>query len=123
VSDDRGSASVFALLVIPVLCLAAFGLLAFAQQALIRQQLRTAADLSALAAAQALDDPCQRAQHIAEAHRVSLLACASVGGDWTVEVSAPQPPVMRRMAALFGRGLPDHTQVATAGYSDPASST
>lgn len=122
-NDDRGSASVFAVLVIPLLCIAAFGLLAFAQQALVRQQLRTAADLSALAAAQALDDPCQRAQQIADAHRVSLLACASIGGDWTVEVSAPQPPMMRRMATLFGREIPDPTQVATAGYADPASST
>lgn len=122
-NDDRGSASAFAVLVIPLLCIAAFGLLAFAQQALVRQQLRTAADLSALAAAQALDDPCQRAQQIADAHRVSLLACASIGGDWTVEVSAPQPPMMRRMATLFGREIPDPTQVATAGYADPASST
>lgn len=120
-NDERGSASVFALVVIPVLCLGAFVLLAFAQQALVRQQLRTAADLSALAAAQSLDEPCQRAQQIADAHRVSLVACTSVEGDWSVEVSAPHSPMMRKLAALFGKAMSDHTQVATAGYADPAS--
>jgi secretion/DNA translocation related TadE-like protein len=118
VSSDRGSASLIALFVIPLLVVGAFAMLAFTQQAIMRQQLRTAADLAALAAAQALHVAnCDRAQHIAEAHQVRLIDCQPSGADWIVGVALPAPPMMQRMANALGHFAPDQVQYAKAGYS------
>jgi len=115
---ERGSASVMALLIIPVLCFGAFALIAFAQLAMLRQQLRTAADLSALAAAQALSTPnCDRALQIAQAHQVALIECLPSGADWIVGVSAPAPQLIQQLASMLGRSATDQVQYATAGYS------
>lgn len=116
--NDRGSASVFALFIISFLCFGALVLLAFAQQAMVRQQLRTAADLSALAAAQSLSaSNCDRARDIAHAHNVELIECVASGADWIVGVSAPAAPLMQRFAGLLGQTASEQLQYATAGYS------
>lgn len=121
--DERGSATLFAALLIPVMCAGAFVLLAMAQQAIVHQQLRTAADLSALAAAQALGPNCERAADIAQAHGTDLISCESSGSHWTVGVSAASAPMMQRLIAILGRQSRDVVQFATAGYGDPASNT
>ena len=125
--SDRGSATMVALIIIPALSASAFFMLALAQQALVRQELRTAADLAALAAAQALGANCERAADISHAHGVTLESCAPDGADWTIHVSLPPAPLMQRFAAMLGQELSDQVQHATAGYSAitgaPSSST
>jgi secretion/DNA translocation related TadE-like protein len=117
VKDERGSATLLALFIIPVLCAGTFLMLALAQQAIVKQELRTAADLSALAAAQALGMNCERASDIAQAHGAAMEACLSEGADWTITVSLPSAPLMQRLAGIFGHEMPNQREHATAGYS------
>jgi secretion/DNA translocation related TadE-like protein len=114
--DERGSATVLALAGMSVLAFGGFFGLAVAQQALARQQLATAADLTALAAAQSLGEPCVSAQAVANVHEVRLISCSMVGADWRVEVGG-QPGIMtQRLLRFAGHEPREITEVATAGF-------
>jgi secretion/DNA translocation related TadE-like protein len=114
--DDRGSATVLALAGISVLAFGGFLGLAVAQQAIVRQQLATAADLTALAAAQSLGDPCVSAQTVAQLHEARLITCEMVGADWRVEVGGMPGVMVQRFLRFSGREPQEITEVATAGF-------
>jgi len=115
VDDDRGVAIVWALTLMSLLLLV--GLLAGAvgQQAVVRQRLASAADVAALAAAQALVDPCGAAERSAAANGARLLDCTMAGQDYLVSVSGPAPNLVRRLFALLGRSSTEVTATARAG--------
>jgi secretion/DNA translocation related TadE-like protein len=115
-ASERGSATVLALALVPVLLLGGFILAGITQLMLLRQQLATAADLSAIAAAQSPAEACSRARMVADAHGVHLIACAAIGADWRVEVSAPIDSVAMQLIALAGRGPRELREIAVAGY-------
>ena len=115
-ASERGSATVLTLALVSVLLLGGFVVAAMTQLTLTRQQLATAADLAAIAAATSLVDPCTSAQRVTEAHGVRLVRCAEEGADWRIEVSAPIGAVAGRLMAFLGRGPHELTEVAVAGY-------
>lgn len=114
--DDRGSATVLALAGLVILAFGGFIGLATAQQALVRQQLATAADLAAIAAAQSLGEPCVSARQVAAMHDVRLIDCVMHGADWTVEVAGTPGALVQRLLVFAGRDAQEITERATAGY-------
>ncbi len=114
--DDRGSATVLALAGMSLLAFGGFIGLAVAQQALVRQQLATAADLTAIAAAQSLGDPCVSAQTVARKHDVRLITCTMIDADWRVEVGGQPGLVTQRLLRFVGREPQEVTEIATAGF-------
>jgi len=114
--SERGSATILTIALIPVLLLGGVVSAGITQLMVLRQQLATAADLSAIAAARASTDPCARAQAVADAHHVQLTECTAVGADWRIEVAAPIDAVALRMLTLAGRGPDELREVAVAGY-------
>jgi secretion/DNA translocation related TadE-like protein len=88
---------------------------AVAQQALVRQRVGFAADISALAGAQSLGDACADARRVASANDTTLVACALDGPDVVVRVSHPAPALVRRLFALLGSSPHDVVGVARAG--------
>lgn len=105
-----------ALALMPFLLLGGFVAAGIAQLTLLRQQLATAADLSAIAAAKAAGDPCTQAALIADAHQVELTECTALGADWRIEVRAPIDAVAIRLLTFIGRGPDELREVAVAGY-------
>ena len=112
---DRGSATVWTLAVIAVLCVVFGAVLALGQAVLARHRAAGGADLAALAAADHWTDgteaACARADRLARAQGARLVRCVVVGevsdvtaaagrGPFTVEVRAragpagPVTPVM-----------------------------
>ncbi|MFF8191868.1 Rv3654c family TadE-like protein [Streptomyces bobili] len=115
---DRGSATVWTLAVIAVLCVVFGAVLALGQAVLARHRAAGGADLAALAAADHWTDggeaACARADRLARAQGARLVRCVVVGevsdvtaaagrGPFTVEVRAragpagpvaPMPPVV-----------------------------
>jgi secretion/DNA translocation related TadE-like protein len=110
---DRGSATVWALLSVTVLCVVFGAVLALGQVTAARQRAATAADLAALAAAdRALAGPaaaCDAAARVAEAQGARLVRC-HVGGevaDLTAEVRAgPYTTGVRSRAGPAGAAVP-----------------
>lgn len=113
--DDRGAATVFALALLGVLLQLGLVAAAVAQQALTRQHVALAADIAAVAAAQSADDPCGRAARAAAVNGVELTGCLPDGPDIVVAVSAPAPPVVRRLLEMLGHQAADITVSARAG--------
>lgn len=113
--SDRGAAIVWALALVSVILLA--GLLggAVAEESVVRQRTATAADLSVLAAAQAVGDACAAAAATAAANGVSLATCTFDGADAVVEVRRPPPALVSRLLALLGHRPVDVTATARAG--------
>lgn len=88
---DRGNGTVLSL---GFMCaIAAAGLLVLAQvQAVIKTHaVQGAADLTAIAAAQAAGDACANASTVAEANRVRLVECEMQDNDYVVRVEADLP--------------------------------
>lgn len=91
---DRGSATVWAVVFMGLLCAVSAGLLAIGQAVAVRHRAGAAADLAALAAADhALDGSamaCVLAAHVAAAQGARLARCAVTGeiADVTVAVGA-----------------------------------
>lgn len=112
---DRGAATVWTLALLAVLLLAGLLAAAVAQQAIARQRVASAADMAALAAAQAVGDACTEAARTAAANVVRLDECALDGADIWVRVSVPTPALVRRLNALLGTGSADVSVVARAG--------
>nr|WP_127360371.1 Rv3654c family TadE-like protein [Actinacidiphila soli] len=93
---DRGSATVWAVLLVALLCAATAGLLALSHALTARHRAGAAADLAALAAADhALEGEataCALAARVASAQGARLLRCAVVGeiADLTAAVGPAQ---------------------------------
>lgn len=92
-APDRGSASVLALAILAVIVMTAGIAVALSHVAHARGQAQGAADLAAIAAAQALHDPriiadpCQRARQVVEANGAALESCDVQGRDVRVVAS------------------------------------
>ncbi|MFJ5260976.1 Rv3654c family TadE-like protein [Streptomyces sp. NPDC088387] len=103
---DRGSATVWSLAVIAVLCVVFGTVLALGQAVVVRHRAAGGADLAALAAAdhwtQGATAACARAEETARAHGVRLVRCVVVG-----DVSD--------VTAASGRGLFEAEVRARAG--------
>ncbi len=115
IRGERGAATVWSLALVTVLLV--FGLAAAAVGALAvtRQRAATVADVAAVTGAQALVDPCTEATAIVEANGMVVVACGFDGADVVVDVSTPAPPVVHRLLALLGRGVPEVRASARAG--------
>ena len=85
-----------------VCCAIAGGWLAWGRAASARQHAETAADLAALAGAQALTGlgaaPCAAAAEAAAANGAQLVTCSVSDGDVTVAVSVSRPIAARALA-------------------------
>jgi secretion/DNA translocation related TadE-like protein len=119
-SDDQGSASVLALAVLVLVCFGAVIGFAKAQAVIVSRQAAGAADLAALAAAQAEGQPCARAESVAGANGTTLVECRTDGGDAFVRVEMPAPWLVARLLDSFGFPAPVIGASARAGQ--PASS-
>jgi secretion/DNA translocation related TadE-like protein len=101
-TGECGSATIWVLCAVLVLCLVTGVGLSVGAVAATTARARTAADLSALAAAAALvrDEgaPCMRAAAIAQANQVVLTRCQLDGRDVRVWIAAPLPPMLRPIA-------------------------
>jgi len=120
VASDAGSGTVLGLAVLAVVCFATYVGMARVQQVLTVRQVSTAADLAALAAAQATVDPCARAGAVAAANGAGLTGCWHQGVDVAVEVSAPMPELTAGLLQSFGLPIPPIVARSRAGY--PSSS-
>lgn len=115
-ADDRGAGTVLSLAVLAVVCFATALGFAKAQLILASRQAATAADLSALAGAQALRDPCGRAAAVAAANGTQLSGCTIAGGDVLVQVIRPMPPITASLLTSFHLPTPPVTATSRAGY-------
>ena len=113
--SDRGAATVLTLALSLVLLSAGFVGLALVQVHLVATHVQTAADLAAIAGAQALEDPCHRAAQIAAANGVEITGCTLDGTDVVVQVHVQAPPMLERMARLTGQDADSIVAVARAG--------
>ena len=111
---DRGSATVYALAVVALLAAVALGAAAVGGAVVARHRAMSAADLAALAAADALariePDPCAAAGRIASRHAVDLLQCTTTGMVVDVVVGAPVRGVLG-----FGLVAEMHARAGPAG--------
>ena len=100
VREDRGNVTVLGLAISIVLLAIGFLGIVQVQATLVSHRVQSAADLSALAGAQSLGDPCDAAVEVATANKVEIIACGSERGDISVIVEADAPSLV---AALFRR--------------------
>jgi secretion/DNA translocation related TadE-like protein len=104
---DRGSGTVIVLALAGVLVIAMGAVVAFGAAVLAKTRAQTAADLAALAGAQAVLDhrgiavACAQAQDVARAHGTRLVACSAheSGRCEVVVARAIRPPVSGRPGA------------------------
>ncbi|WP_372463205.1 Rv3654c family TadE-like protein [Streptomyces spinosus] len=115
--SDRGSATVWSLGAIAVLCVVFGAVLALGQAVVVRHRAAGGADLAALAAADhwAEGGPtaCARAGRLAAAQGVRLVRCAIVGDTSEVTAAAGRGPFTAEVRARAGpagpvpSGVPD----------------
>lgn len=105
-NEERGAATVLAMALASVLMLVGMSG-AWVGAAVARHRAaQSAADLSALAGAQAVQEgrePCAAAAEVAQANRVRLSACSQMGDDVSVSVELDAPPLLGRSGTLTGR--------------------
>lgn len=109
--DERGAATVYAVMLIAVLAVSALALTLLAGVFAVRRQMESAADLAALAGAQAHQhgrDPCAAAASIADRNRAELTSCTVVGDD------------VRLTVEHRGDGLLGHLPVPARARAGPA---
>lgn len=104
--SERGSVTLFAVSCLSLLLLlgAALGVVAAVVHA--HREAQSAADLAALAGAQALargGEPCAAATHTAAANHARLVSCAPVGRELRVEVLVDGPRWLGWTADLSGQ--------------------
>ena len=114
-ADEQGAAVVWSLALVSLLLTVGLLMMALAEQVVARHRAAAAADIAALVAAQALDDPCGRAGASAAANGASLTACGQDGPDVVVDVTMPAPVVVARLLTLLGREAGPVTASARAG--------
>lgn len=102
-ADQRGSATLFAVSCIAVLLLVGAALGVVAAMVRAHRAAQSAADLAALAVADAVGtegDPCSAGAVTASANGARLTACVVVGRDATVTVSVSGPHWLGQVADL-----------------------
>jgi secretion/DNA translocation related TadE-like protein len=120
-NDEKGSGTVFGIALIGVISLMGFVAVAQVQATLLSHSVQGAADLSAIAGAQSLADPCAGAESIALFNGVILKHCFIDGGNVSVEVEAATPSLVAKLLDRFGISVNNVRAVATAGPPDFAS--
>ncbi len=112
-SSDRGSATVWTVSAVAVLCVVFGVVLALGQAVVARHRAAGGADLAALAAAdhwaQGGEAACARADRVARAQGTRLVRCALVGEVSDVTAAAGQGPFAAEVRARAGppqAGLP-----------------
>lgn len=106
-TDDRGLATVGAIVIIPVLVMVAGISAALGSVVVGRHQATTVADLAAIAGAQG--DGCADAERVAEANGMRVAQCDGLGGSVIVQVRAPAPAFLVSVAARLHQEAPDIT--------------
>ncbi|MDO0926484.1 flp pilus-assembly TadE/G-like family protein [Streptomyces sp. TG1A-8] len=104
--SDRGSATVWSLGVIAVLCVVFGVVLALGQAVVVRHRAAGGADLAALAGAdhwsEGATGACARAQRVARAQKGRLVRCSLVGEVSDVTVASGRGPFEARVRARAG---------------------
>ncbi|MEV6835757.1 Rv3654c family TadE-like protein [Streptomyces sp. NPDC051133] len=108
--SDRGSATVWSLGAMAVLCLVFGAVLALGQAVVVRHRAAGGADLAALAAADHWAEggaaACARAERVAAAQGVRLVRCAIVGETSEVTAAAGRGPFAAEVRARAGPAGP-----------------
>ena len=94
---DRGNGTVLSLAFMCAIAMAGFLVLVQIQAVMKTHAVQGAADLTALAAAQADTDPCSQADRVAQANQVRLMDCQQVDQDFVVRVASDLPSLMRAL--------------------------
>ncbi|MBI1352206.1 MAG: hypothetical protein GC156_13960 [Actinomycetales bacterium] len=102
IGRDRGAALLMAVLLMQALMAVALGGLLVAGLAVRHAAVASVADLAALAAAEAMTDPCAAAEETALANGLELSACVIQGLDAVVTVAGDAGRVPARLLALLG---------------------
>ncbi|QNP71150.1 flp pilus-assembly TadE/G-like family protein [Streptomyces roseirectus] len=106
-SRDRGSASVWGLFVVGVLCVVFGGVLALGQAVVVRHRAAGGADLAALAAAGGVLEgeaaACERAGRVARAQGGWVVRCVVVGEVVDLTVGVGKGPFAAEARARAGR--------------------
>lgn len=105
--DDRGLATLSAVVVIPILVMVAGICAALGSVVAGRHQATTVADLAAIAGVQGAG--CADARRIAEANGMRVAQCESEGGSVVVEIRAPAPVMLVHVATWLQQEPPDIT--------------
>ncbi|MER6473374.1 Rv3654c family TadE-like protein [Streptomyces collinus] len=117
--SDRGSATVWSLGAITVLCVVFGAVLALGQAVAVRHRAAGGADLAALAAAdhwfEGGPEACARAERVARAQGARLVRCAIVGETSDVTAASGQGPFAAEVRARAGPAGPLPTGPAPAG--------
>lgn len=106
-SDDRGLATVAAMVVVPVLVMVAGISAALGSVVVARHQATTVADLAAIAGVQG--GGCADADRVAEANGMQVDQCDSTDGRVIVQIRAPAPVMLVRVAGWLQQEAPDIT--------------
>ncbi|MEU1462288.1 Rv3654c family TadE-like protein [Streptomyces sp. NPDC005727] len=119
-SRDRGSATVWSIGVITVLCVVFGAVLALGQAVVVRHRAAGGADLAALAAAdhwaEGTAGACARAERVAAAQGVRLVRCVIAGETSDVTAAAGRGPFAAEVRARAG---PPGTLPPAAGTPAP----
>lgn len=122
--SDRGSATVWSIGAIAVLCVVFGAVLALGQAVVARHRAAGGADLAALAAADHWAEgtmaACSRADRVAAAQRTRLVRCVIVGDTADVTVSAGGGPFAAEVRARAGPPGPPGPAGPAAGPDWPA---
>ncbi|MDT9699495.1 Rv3654c family TadE-like protein [Streptomyces sp. P17] len=109
-SDDRGSATVWTVAAVAVLCVVFGVVLALGQAVATRHRAAGGADLAALAAAdhwaQGAAAACERAEKVARAQGTRLVRCALVGDVSDVTAASGSGPFAAQVRARAGPPSP-----------------
>lgn len=93
-AGERGNGTVLSLAFMFVIAATGFLVLVQVQAVMRSHAVQGAADLAAIAAAQASGDGCRKAQVVAEANRVRLVDCTTQDDDFIVRVESDLPSLV-----------------------------
>ncbi|TQK97478.1 secretion/DNA translocation related TadE-like protein [Streptomyces puniciscabiei] len=117
--SDRGSATVWSLGAMAVLCAVFGAVLALGQAVVVRHRAAGGADLAALAAAAHWEEggaaACTRAERLAAAQGVRLVRCAIVGETSDVTAASGRGPFAAEARARAGPAGPVPEEAASTG--------
>ncbi|MFJ9818807.1 Rv3654c family TadE-like protein [Streptomyces sp. NPDC101151] len=116
--SDRGSATIWSLGAIAVLCVVFGAVLALGQAVVVRHRAAGGADLAALAAAdhwaEGASGACARAERVAVAQGARLVRCAIVGETSDVTAASGRGPFAAEVRARAGPAGPVQGPVPAA---------
>ncbi|MCS0601049.1 flp pilus-assembly TadE/G-like family protein [Streptomyces sp. LP11] len=123
--SDRGSATVWSLGAIALLCVVFGAVLALGQAVVVRHRAAGGADLAALAAADHWAEgsaaACDRAGRLARVQGVRLVRCAIVGDTSEVTAASGRGPFTAEVRARAGPAGPAGPVPAASSGGSPAS--